>query len=282
MPTKPVDFPNVIDLLISYWKLLLVAIILGAIIGVSLAPKRPPIWTSGALVRLAQITGPAPLVDAATVTAIVQQPSFVSDALEKAGLPRDVYADPKSSLAQRTLVAIPQRSPNLLQLQVQGYAPEDAKRIIEGAVATLQQQTAEPFEDGIQERKRRLAELETQLANNVAERNAVIGALKSGQLPTNTHLPDTLVISYVLRGNEIESGRLHSMISALQDQLNPTRTFNTKLAAPVSVAPVAQGGGKLVSAAVGALFGLVLAFALALVQTMVRARRPLSTLINRG
>jgi hypothetical protein len=109
----------------------------------------------------------------------------------------------------------------------------------------------------------------------------VISALKSGQLVPNTQLPETLVISYLLRANEIESGRLHTQIGALQDQLSPLRTFNTKLIAPVSVGPVPQGGSKVVSAAVGALFGFVIAFALALIQTLMRTRRSLSTLINR-
>lgn len=282
MPPKPLDFPNVFDLLLSYWKWLVLAIILGAIVGVSLMPIRPPTWTSSGLVRLAQIAGPPPLIDAASIAAMVRQPSFVSNSLEKAGLPRDPYTDPRSILAQKTLVAIPQGSPNLVQLQVSGYSSEDAQRVLEAAVEALQLQTEEVFNNGVQERKRKLEDTETQLATNVAERNAVVRALKTGKLLPATQLPETVVISYLLRVNEIESTRLHSQISSLQEQLNPTRTYNSKLAAPVSVAPVPQGGSKVVSGAVGALFGFVIVFALILLRTLVRLRRPLSNLINRS
>lgn len=282
MPPKSVDFPNVFDLLLSYWKLLVLAIILGAIVGVSVMPIRPPTWTSSGLVRLAQIAGPPPLIDAASIAAMVRQPSFVSHSLEKAGLPRDPYTDPRSVLAQKTLVAIPQGSPNLVQLQVNGYSSEEAQRVLEAAVEALQLQTEEVFNNGVQERKRKLQDAETQLATNVAERNAVVRALKTGKLLPATQLPETVVISYLLRVNEIESTRLHSQISALQEQLNPTRTYNSKLAAPVSVAPVPQGGSKVVSGAVGALFGFVIVFAFILLRTLVRLRRPLSNLINRS
>lgn len=282
MSPKSVDFPNVFDLLLSYWKQLVLAIILGAIAGVSLMPTRPPVWSSSGLIRIAQIAGPPPLIDAATIAATVRQPSFVSNVLEKAGLPSDLYSDPKSALAQKTLVAIPQGSPNLIQLQVSAYSSEEAERILEAAVAALQQQTAELFNNGVQERKQKIQDAEAQLATNVAERNAVVRALKTGKLLTATQLPETVVISYLLRVNEIESTRLHGQISALQEQLNPTRTYNSTLAAPVSVVPVPQGGSKIVGGGVGALFGFVIAFALILIWTLARARHPISKLINRS
>lgn len=282
MQPKSGDFPNIVGLLLSYWKLLVLAIILGAVIGISLMPKRPPVWAASGLVKIAQITGPAPLVDAGTLVSMVQQPSFTSDTLEKAGFPRDPYADAKSLLALRTLVAIPQRSPNLIQLQVSAYSPEEAKRLLEGAVATLQQQTADDFNEGVQERKRRIAEAEALLASNISERDTVIAALKSGQVAPATDVPDSLVVSYLLRTTQAESERLRSVITQVQEQLNPLRTFNSKLISSVSVSPVAQGGSKVVSGAIGAFVGFIIAFALALIQTAFRTRRSLSGLINRS
>ena len=282
MQPKSGDFPNIVGLLLSYWKLLVLAIILGAVIGISLMPKRPPVWAASGLVKIAQINGPAPLVDAGTLVSMVQQPGFTSDSLEKAGLPRDPYADPKSLLALRTLVAIPQRSPNLLQLQVSAYSPEEAKRLLEGAVATLQAQTAEEYNDGVQERKRKIEEAEALLATNASERDTVIAALKSGQVAPTTDVSDSLEVSYLLRTTQSESERLRISIGLLQEQLNPTRTFNSKLISSVSVSPVAQGGSKVVSGAIGAFVGFILAFALALIQTAFRSRRSLSGLINRS
>lgn len=282
MHSKPGDFPNIVSLLLSCWKLLVLAIIMGAAIGISLMPKRPPVWAASGLVKIAQINGSTPLVDAVTLAALVQQPAFASDSLEKAGFSRDLYADSKSVLASRTLVAIPQRSANLLQLQVSAYSPEEAKRLLEGGIETLQQLTSEEFNNGVQERKRKIDEAEALLASNASERESIIAALKSGQLAPGTQVLDSLVVSYLLRTTQAESERARSTISSLQDQLNPARTFNTKLITAISVTPVAQGGSKIVSGAIGAFVGFLIAFVLALIQTAFRTRRPLSGLINRN
>ncbi|MGY6269090.1 hypothetical protein ACXIUT_05320 [Achromobacter denitrificans] len=303
MLSKSLESPSIAELLFSHGKLLIVAIAVGAIVGISLMPTRPPMWTSSGLIRIAQVTGPAPLVDAGTVIAMVQQASFVSKSLENAGLPPDLYADPKAQLARKTLVAIAQRnssliqlqiggyspeetkrvvegavaiaqrSPNVVQLQVSAYSPEEAKRIIEGALATLQQLTEESFHAEVSELKRKLKDTEALLATNAAERGSVIDALKSKQLSPTTQLPESLVISHLLRANEIESDRLRGLIHTVQAQLNPLRTFNTKLMAPISVSPVPQSNSTIVSAAIGALVGFIIAFAFALIQTTVRVRR---------
>lgn len=282
MQPKSSDFPNIADLLFSYWKVLILAITLGGFIGISLMPKRPPMWAASGLVRIAQINGSAPLIDAATAATIVQQPGFTSDSLENAGLPRDPYADPKALLALKTLVAIPQRSPNLVQLQVSAYSPDEAKRILEGAVVTLQQQTADDFHEGVQERKRKIEETETLLAANAREGNAVITALKSGQPASTTQLSDALLVSYLLRVTQTESERLRISINGLREQLSPTRTFNSKLLTPISVSPLPPGGSKVASGAIGAFIGFIIAFVLTLLHNFIRTRRPLSGLINRS
>lgn len=279
MQSKSSDFPNILGLLLSYWKLLVLAIILGAIIGISLMPKRPPIWAASGLIRIGQINGTI-LTDGATIESIAQQPGFTSNALEKAGMPSN-FRDPKSLLALSTLATLAQRTPSLVQLRVSAYSPEEAKRIVEGAIATLQQQTEAAFNDEIQQRKRKLAGAEKQLAENVSERDIVVAALKSGQVAPTTDVMDSLVVSYLLRATQADSDRLRLLIDTLQDQMNPIRTFNTKLEAPISVTPVPQGGSKIVSGAIGAIVGFIIAFALALIQIAIRTRYPVNRLINR-
>lgn len=279
MQSKSGDFPNIVGLLLSYWKLLVLAIILGAIIGVSLMPKRAPVWAASGLIRIGQINGSI-LTDAATIESIALQPSFTRNALEKASMSSDLR-DPASLLALSTLTTQAQRTPSLVGLRVSAYSPEDAKRILEGAVATLQQQTEAAFDDEIQQRKRKLAGAEKQLAENLSERDTVLAALKSGQVAPATDVMDSLVVSYLLRVTQADSDRLRLLIDTLQDQMNPIRTFNTRLEAPISVTPVPQGGSKIVSGAIGAMAGFIIAFALALIQIAIRTRYPVSRLINR-
>lgn len=277
MQSKPGDFPNIVGLLLSYRKLLVLAIILGTIIGITL-PKRTPLWTASGLIRLGQISG-ALLTDGATIGSISQQPSFLHDTLEKAGMPSDLR-DPKALLASRTFIALAQGTPSLVLLRVNAYLPEEARRIVEVAIATVQQQTEAAFHDEVELRKRKLAAAEKQLAENLSERDMVVTALQSGQIAPATAVMDSLVVSYLLRATQADSDRLRLLIESLQDQINPIRTFNTKLETPISVTtPLA--GSMIVSGAIGAIVGFIIAFALALIQTLIRTRHPVSKLLNR-
>ena len=271
MQSKPGDFPNIVGLLLSYWKLLVLAIILGAIIGITM-PNRTPLWTASGLIRLGQINGTL-LTDGATIGSVAQQPSFMRDTLEKAGLSSDLR-DPKALLASRTFTTLAQGTPSLVLLRVNAYVPEDAKRIVEVAIATVQQRTEAAFHDEIEQRKRKLANAEKQLAENLSERDMVVGALQSGQIAPATAVMDSLVVSYLLRATQADSDRLRLLIEALQDQINPIRTSNTKLETPLDAS-------KIVSGAIGGIVGFIITFLLALIQILIRTRYPVSRLINR-
>lgn len=277
MQSKPGDFPNIVGLLLSYWKLLVLAIILGAIIGITM-PNRTPLWTASGLIRLGQINGTL-LTDGATIGSVAQQPSFMRDTLEKAGLSSDLR-DPKALLASRTFTTLAQGTPSLVLLRVNAYVPEDAKRIVEVAIATVQQRTEAAFHDEIEQRKRKLANAEKQLAENLSERDMVVGALQSGQIAPATAVMDSLVVSYLLRATQADSDRLRLLIEALQDQINPIRTFNTKLETPISVTTPLDAS-KIVSGAIGGIVGFIITFLLALIQILIRTRYPVSRLINR-
>ncbi|MNX19139.1 hypothetical protein D3C86_490530 [compost metagenome] len=248
--------------------------VLGSIIAVAIALSQPKVWPAMALAKIAQVGGSGPIADPAAVLARAQFPSFVIDALRAANMPTDINTDAQAKLAKKTLSVQVQRGPSLFQLQVDGYSTDDAEKFLNGALAVLQKEHQAQLDLAIEEKTRKLKNLDEALEMNEKERQSILSSIESNAAKSGQQLPDTVVVSYLLRANEMEAAKFREQQAVLKDQLQETKTFNTQLVAPIYVAGNAQSPSKVVAAGIGALFGLVIMMAFFVVFAWLRPTRP--------
>lgn len=273
-PYSPPDDSNFLQsILISRWRSIIAGAILGSIIAVAVAMSQPTIWPAMALGKIGQVGGSGALTDPAAVLARTQFPSFTQDALRAAGMPTDVLTDARAKLARKTLNTQVQKGPSLFQMQVDGYSPEDAKKFLEGALIVLQREHQVLLDVAVEEKKKRLASLDESIAGNQKEHQAILNSIEASAIKSGQQLPDPVMVSYLLRANEIERARFVEQQTVLKDQLQEAKTFNTRLEAPIYVAETPQSASKLVAAFVGALLGFSLVVALFAFYAWLRTNR---------
>lgn len=249
------------NLLISHWVAIIGGALAGLVIGVAIAMAQPKVWPAMALAKIGQIGGARAVIEPAAVLARTQFPSFIQDALRAAGMSLDVSGNTEAKLAKKTFITQVQKGPDLFQMQVNGYTPEEAKQFLTGALTVLQREHKVLLDLAIKERQDRLDSLKTAIEANQKEHQEILSSIKSNAQLAN-QLPDTISVSYLLRANEVERARFLEQQTILQDQLQEAKTYNTRLEAPIYVTESPQGTSKIIAAFVGALLGFAFMVAL--------------------
>ncbi|MGY6269092.1 hypothetical protein ACXIUT_05330 [Achromobacter denitrificans] len=254
------------EILISRWLPILAGTLAGVFIAVAIAVSQPKVWPAVALVKIGQVDGLGVLTDPAAALARMQFPSFVQDALRAADMPLDISNDDRAKIARKTLsTQIVQRGAGLIQMQVNGYSQKDAKQFLNGALTVLQREHQPLLNAATKEKEKNLAMLEASIAENRKERRAILSSIEASAAKAGLQQPDTIMVSYLLRANEVERARFVEQQTLLKDQIEGTNTYNTRLEAPIYVAEAPQSPSKIIAAAVGALLGfaaMVIIFAL--------------------
>ncbi|QKQ50566.1 MULTISPECIES: hypothetical protein [Achromobacter] len=263
--SNPEDSRFLQDILISHWLLIILGALGGLVVAVAIAMSQPKVWPAMALAKIGQVGGTNALTDPAAVLARTQFPSFVQDALRAAGMPVDVDSDVRAKLAKKTFNTQVQKGPSLFQMQVDGLTKEDATKFLTGALAVLQREHQALLDVAVKEKKERLASLETSIEGNQKEHQTILDSIKANAAKIGQQAPDPIMVSYLLRANEVERSRFVEQQTNLRDQLQEAKTHNTRFEAPVFVAQTPQGPSRIVAALVGALLGsalMVIIFAL--------------------
>ncbi|MGE8449177.1 MAG: hypothetical protein ACN6OP_00865 [Pseudomonadales bacterium] len=253
------------NILTAHWLPILVGMLAGLVIAIFVAASQPKVWPAMSLGKIGQVGGSGALTDTNALLSRTQFPSFIQDVLRVAGMPLDVSHDPRAKLAKKTLNTQIQKGPSLFQMQVDGYTKEDAQLILTSALTVLQREHQALLDVAVEEKKERLKQLEASIAGNQKERQAILSSIETASEKSGAQLPDTVVVSYLLRANEIEHARFVEQQTTLKDQLQDAKTYNTRLEAPIFVSDTPESPSKLIAGFVGAILGfafMVVIFAL--------------------
>ncbi|WP_162726411.1 hypothetical protein [Achromobacter insolitus] len=249
-------------ILISHWLPIIAGALVGVVIAVAIVMAQPKLWPAIALAKIGQVGGSGPVTDPAAVLARTQFPSFIQDALRAAEMPIDIYGDERAKLARKTLTTLIQRGPSLFQMQVDGYTKEDAQKLLMGALAVLQREHQALLNVAVEEKKERLASLANSIESNLKERQTILNSIESNAVKSGQSQPDPVMVSYLLRANEVEHARFVEQQTILKDQLQEAKTYNTRLEAPIYVTETPRSPSKIIAAFVGALLGFAFMVAL--------------------
>ena len=240
----------------KYWKKLAVASMVGAVVGLAAVYLLPKQWPASVLVQVGQAGTGAPLVDPASVVQRITFPDFLSHVLTVSGLPQ--ARDKRSELVKKTLRATIARGTPLIEIRVEGYTPEDANKVATAALEIIQKEHAELLAPAVSRQQRSLAEIDDSLKIIQAERSKSLEAVTASSVSADKKFSENVLLASLIKSDDLEARNLREQRSALLEQLDPTRTFNTKAVTAIYVPPIP----KSIPKGVGLILGGILGFAL--------------------
>jgi hypothetical protein len=263
--------PDVIDFLRAQVIWIVVALIVGGVIGAGLAMTKPKLWEATSMVQVGQVgyvdppgsVGVIETVQNAVerITGLVKQGP--DDQLFKSGQisARDI------SMVRSTFSAQPVPNTGFIRMTVRGTSPDEAAnaiRLVENQLISVHAKMVDPSIARLKDAAARAAVS----LDDVSKRRADLQAQAQASAGKQATAQDVL-LSTLLDKVDTEYRDLETRRAQLAEQLSEERTFPTRPIGDVSVSPgpVAPKvsyyviGGLFIGAFVGFLIGLVRHFA---------------------
>ena len=236
-----------------------------------------PLWQAKTTVQNGQlylVTSTGPTVvniepPARTVDRI-KVASFQDNVLKQLSLPVDEGASAETDLIRRSFEVRLLRNSDLIELSVRGYSPANASRILQQYVRSLIEEhgyLAKPTLERLSEEMRQVqADLsaaqarQSELAKQSRERYQVNIAGK---------FSENVLLDNMLSTNAADVRLLQQRRNTLQEQLNPERTFNTRMIGETEISREPVFPKRSLFAVSGGLIGLLLG----LIWTVWRTNR---------
>jgi LPS O-antigen subunit length determinant protein (WzzB/FepE family) len=231
-------------------------------------------WESTAVVRLGQVgqtgqvgqAGPTLVEPIARAVSRVQMRRFQDSTLEELHLPSGEN-DRVARLYRRSLAAKPTTGTDLVAVEVRGFSPDEARRLLQATVDHLSRVHSEIAAPSIRNLQAQAAQVGDQLASSQNEITQMRVLEQAGQKAAGGGRFDERVYLAGVIAKRLEDVRLLThQKDALDEQLNPARTYPTSLVDPVRVDPKPVSPkplrNTLLALLVGGLFGAFVVFLL--------------------
>lgn len=267
-PTLPVPpaVPDVtvLDIFVSAWKALLLAVGLGAGAGAGYFYMTPPQWEADVTLRVGRIAG-APIEPAAVVAERVSRDSFL-EALKRAlGGKAEADSAARVRLLRDSMRSVRIDGVDMVRVVFRVLDREDALRVAAALVAELRRSHDELSDPLAARLNAALADLETQIGGLESERGSLVASMtRGGGRADRLSFQEQVLAANVVVESTRELGKLRERRIKLETELSEAMTFPTHQlgGADISNRPVRPRRGA--SVAVGALIGLLLAASLVL------------------
>nr|WKF58537.1 hypothetical protein HUO10_003037 [Paraburkholderia busanensis] len=240
-------------------KLALGAIVGGAIgLGSSYLMARQ--WQATVTAQIGQLyngTSAVLLEQPANVVARFQLRAFRDEALKRLGYDTNPAEDARTRLFMKSLT-LKVVSSDLVQIDINGNSPEEAKREVVGLLDTLRDAHQQIMDGSLQRLNSDLADT-NQLLSVAQARAETLAHTADVQLQDkgNASTSSTnLMLTELIDGNNRELAAIRSRKNELMERLDPQRTFNTRplVSATSSDQPVSPK--RLVLLVAGMLLGI--------------------------
>ncbi|AMR79527.1 hypothetical protein [Cupriavidus nantongensis] len=263
-----------IDFARRHLVLISASFVIGGVLGYVLTFLIPQQWEARSVLQMGQIqTSPTTngqqsvvIETAARAMERMKLGPFQDAVLKKLNLPSDPGANKNTDLFRSSLTTQVLRTSELLEIGVRGYSAEQARRFLletQNELIHLHSVLSEP---SITRFQSDLDETRTSLAAAMAQYRQLqqMGAQNPPKQNANAKFSEQVLLGNLLSLTESEMRNLRLRQSALEEQLNPARTFNTRPLGDVEVSrrpvfpkkvPFAVGGA-LLAALVATMFGM--------------------------
>ncbi len=251
-------------------KKLVAAGIAGAALAVGLALVLPKQWEASVVIQVGQITNeampgaplpaPTPVEMVGRAVERLQLPQFEDLVLRKLSLPLGLNENASTDLIRRSLKAVQLKNADLIEVTVRGFSQADAQRYTQafsdaliGAHAVI----AKPSLDKI---NANMAEVRQQIASEEARKGELSTLMRvRDQSKADAKFSESVLLANMVAENDKQLQGLRQREINIREQLNPERTFNTRLFGPVHVSRRHVFPSGLLFAAAGLVLGLLVA-----------------------
>lgn len=247
-------------------KKLAVAGIAGAALALGLALVLPKQWEASAVIQVGQLTNENPQVPSVPVETVgraverLQLPQFEDLVLQKLNLPLGINENASTDLIRRSLRAAALKNADLIEVTVRGFSQADAQRYTQafsdaliGAHAVI----AKPSLDKI---NANMAEVRQQISAEDARKGELSALMRArDQAKSEAKFSESVLLANMVAENDKQLQGLRQREINIREQLNPERTFNTRLFGPVHVSRRHVFPSGLLFAASGLVLGLLAA-----------------------
>ncbi len=251
-------------------KKLVAAGIAGAALAVGLALVLPKQWEASVVIQVGQITNeampgaplpaPTPVETVGRAVERLQLPQFEDLVLQKLSLPLGLNENASTDLIRRSLKAVQLKNADLIEVTVRGFSQADAQRYTQafsdaliGAHAVI----AKPSLDKI---NANMAEVRQQIASEEARKGELSTLMRvRDQSKADAKFSESVLLANMVAENDKQLQGLRQREINIREQLNPERTFNTRLFGPVHVSRRHVFPSGLLFAATGLVLGLLVA-----------------------
>ncbi|MFV8605237.1 chain-length determining protein [Ralstonia pseudosolanacearum] len=264
-------------------KTLVAGGIAGAALAIGLALVLPKQWEASVVIQVGQITNeampgtplpaPTPVETVGRAVERLQLPQFEDLVLRKLGLPLEVNENASTDLIRRSLKAVQLKNADLIEVTVRGFSQADAQRYTQafsdaliGAHAVI----AKPSLDKI---NANMAEVRQQISAEEARKGELSALMRArDQAKSEVKFSESVLLASMVAENDKQLQGLRQREINIREQLNPERTFNTRLFDAVHVSRRHVFPSGLLFAAGGLVLGLLVAIGWGLTGDFRRGR----------
>ena len=258
--------PDPVRLLAKSFKLILLAGLVGAALGLLASQVIHPRWAAKMAIQLGQVSTPdakgslvpQPLENQLTAIERYNLPSFRLQVLGDLGLPGPDAGNRDSDLVFKSLKATASRSPNVINVEVSAYSQESAASALETALKTFSASHQKLFDQAVSDMHSNLAIAQGKLAtaqHDYARIGENLTSKATSGTASSTNARDVLAsnTATLINAQVLE---LQQQVAAYQDALGPLRSYPTKAMGPAYVPARPSTPGVAVFTAAGAAVGL--------------------------
>lgn len=266
---------DILAFLARYAWYLVGGAVLGALLGTLIAEVLPHQWESSIVLQIGRISqgqaqtqrelGPYSNIELPAVAAArITLPEFQAIALRRLNLPEQMGKDRNTDLFRRTISAKPVRDTDLLEISVRGYSAEDAQRFIDAIqkeLIAIHATIAKPSLDRLKSQ----SEYTTRMLALAMEQGQRLSALASGRdAKRSGDFAESVLLNQMMADNGKQIQALQEQQIQLQEQSSPSRSYNTRAISASNVSSNAVFPRLAIFAPIGLVFGLGIAFLIAL------------------
>ncbi|CAJ0897221.1 hypothetical protein R77569_04677 [Ralstonia mannitolilytica] len=240
--------------------------VVAAAVAFAIALAMPKQWEASAVVQIGQIANETPQSPVTLVETPgraverLQLPQFEDVVLQKLGLPVTVGENASTDLIRRSLKTTQLKNADLIEVTVRGFSQADAQRYAKAFLDELISAHAALAKPSMDKINANMAEVTRLIASEEA-RKAQLSALARtrDQSKAGSTFPESVLLASLMAENDKQLKGLRQREINVREQLNPERTFNTRLFGPMYVSRRHVFPHGLVFAAGGLAFGLLVA-----------------------
>jgi len=230
----------------------------------------PKQWEASVVIQVGQITNeampgtplpaPTPVETVGRAVERLQLPQFEDLVLRKLDLPLGVNENATTDLIRRSLKAVQLKNAELIEVTVRGFSQADAQRYTQAFADALIGAHAVIAKPSLDKINSNMVEVRQQIASEEARKGELSTLMRvRDQSKADAKFSESVLLANMVAENDKLLQGLRQREINIQEQLNPERTFNTRLFGPVHVSRRHVFPSGVLFAVAGLVLGLFVA-----------------------